>query len=53
VQDRLDIDTHLEDQFKAHLSRGVLLLYQRVKDIKDLAPLVKAQLARPRRSWNS
>ena len=53
VQDRLDVEANLEDQFKAHLSRGVLLLYQRVKDIKDLATLVKAQLARPRRSWTS
>jgi DNA sulfur modification protein DndE len=44
VQDELDLDSELEDQFKAHLSRGVLMLYQRVKTLEDLATLVtKAQ----------
>src|SRR5215510_13354374 len=28
-QDSLDLETDLESQFKAHLSRGVTLLYQR------------------------
>ncbi len=40
VQDGLDLETDLETQFKAHLSRGVLLLYQRLKSLEDLADLV-------------
>jgi DNA sulfur modification protein DndE len=40
VQDGLDPETHLEAQFKAHLSRGVLMLYQRLKNLEDLADLV-------------
>lgn len=44
VQDDLDPDSDIEAQFKAHLSRGVLMLYQRVKRLEDLATLVvKAQ----------
>lgn len=40
VQDGLDPEIELEGQFKAHLSRGVLLLYQRLKKLEDLAGLV-------------
>lgn len=40
VQDELNPEFHLEEQFKAHLSRGVLLLYQRLKRLEDLATLV-------------
>jgi DNA sulfur modification protein DndE len=40
VQDGMDTEVHLEEQFKAHLSRGVLLLYQRLKKLEDLAALV-------------
>lgn len=40
VQDELDPEADLEEQFKAHLSRGVLLLYQRLKRLEDLADLV-------------
>ncbi len=40
VQDGLDPEVDLESQFKAHLSRGVLMLYQRVKNLEDLADLV-------------
>jgi DNA sulfur modification protein DndE len=40
VRDSLNPETDLEPQFKAHLSRGVLLLYQRLKSIADLADLV-------------
>ena len=40
VQDKLNPEVHLEVQFKAHLSRGVLLLYQRLKGLEDLAYLV-------------
>ena len=41
VQDGLDPETDLETQFKAHLSRGVVLLYQRLKGLDDLAQLVE------------
>jgi DNA sulfur modification protein DndE len=40
VRDGLDSEGQLETQFKAHLSRGVLLLYQRVKNLTDLMDLV-------------
>jgi DNA sulfur modification protein DndE len=40
AQDELDPEAHLEAQFKAHLSRGVLLLYQRLKNLEDLADMV-------------
>ena len=38
-EDNLD-DEVLEPQFKAHLSRGVGLLYQRIKSAEDVAILV-------------
>ncbi len=40
VRDDLDLETDLEVQFKAHLSRGVLLLYQRLKRLEDLATMM-------------
>ncbi len=40
VQDSLNPETDLEAYFKAHLSRGVLMLYQRLKSLEDLADLV-------------
>ncbi len=40
AQDALDIETELEPQFKAHLNRGVMLLYQRLKNLEDLGTLV-------------
>ncbi len=40
VEDGLDLETDLETQFKAHLSRGVLLLYKRMKTLADLGTLV-------------
>ena len=47
-EDGLDTEASLEPQFKAHLSRGVGLLYQRVKNIEDisilLAPVYKESL---------
>ena len=36
-EDGLDTEASLEPQFKAHLSRGVGLLYQRVKCLEDIA----------------
>ena len=38
-EDGLDTEVALESQFKAHLSRGVGLLYQRVKSLEDIASL--------------
>ena len=38
-EDGLDPETLLESQFKAHLSRGVGLLYQRTKSIEDITLL--------------
>jgi len=40
VQDGLNPETDLEAYFKAHLSRGVMMLYQRLKNLEDLADLV-------------
>ena len=42
LQDDLDIEKELEEQFKAHLNRGVMLLYQRLKKLEDLADIVSA-----------
>jgi DNA sulfur modification protein DndE len=54
VEDELDPEADLETQFKAHLSRGVLLLYQRLKKIEDLAALVtEAQQRTGTQSSNS
>lgn len=39
AQDNLDPETELEDQFKAHLSRGVVLLHQRIRSLRDLEGL--------------
>ena len=39
-EDGLDAEASLEPQFKAHLSRGVGLLYQRVKSLEDVASVV-------------
>ena len=41
VQDRLDPEKDLEAYFKAHLCRGVMLLYQRLKNLEDLADMVQ------------
>ncbi len=41
AQDGMDLEADLEPQFKAHLSRGVLLLYQRLRTLGDLADLVE------------
>jgi DNA sulfur modification protein DndE len=41
VRDHLDPEVDLESQFRGHLSRGVLLLYQRLKGLEDIASLVK------------
>lgn len=40
LEDGLDVEADLETQFRAHLSRGVLLLYKRLKNLENLADLV-------------
>jgi DNA sulfur modification protein DndE len=42
--DGLDLESELEDQFRAHINRGVLLLFHRVKHLGDLDRLVQEQL---------
>lgn len=42
--DGLDLNEDLEDQFRAHVNRGVLMLYQRVKHLSDLNRLVQEGL---------
>lgn len=39
-QDQIDPQANIEAHFKAHLSRGVLMLYQRLKGLEDLADIV-------------
>jgi DNA sulfur modification protein DndE len=43
LKDKLDPDRDLLPQFKAHLNRGVLTLYNRVKSLTDLYDLIPAQ----------
>lgn len=39
--DGLDLEHDLDSQFRAHVNRGVLMLYGRVKHLSDLARLVR------------
>lgn len=41
VEDGLDLDEVLEDQFKAHLGRGVHLIYQRIKSLEDIGSMIQ------------
>ena len=41
AHDELDLENDLEDQFRAHVNRGVLMLYQRVKHLGDLDRIVQ------------
>lgn len=41
VADGFDLDKDLEAQFKAHLARGVVLLYQRLKSVDNLERLLE------------
>jgi DNA sulfur modification protein DndE len=43
IHDGLDIDQQIEEQFRAHVNRGVLILYNRLKSINDLANLLPKQ----------
>ena len=50
-EDGLDTEAFLEPQFKAHISRGVGLLYQRVRSLEDVASVIVQ--SQRRRSQNS
>ncbi|MBI1293687.1 DNA sulfur modification protein DndE [bacterium] len=39
--DKLDLETELENQFRAHVNRGVLILNGRMKHLGDLCRLVQ------------
>ncbi len=41
LHDSLDIETDMDDQFRAHVNRGVLLMYFHVKHPVDLARLAE------------
>jgi len=47
VQDDLDIALDLLAHFKAHLNRGVALLYSRIKSLSDLRRLLPSEGLRP------
>ena len=44
AHDGLNLESQLDEQFRAHVNRGVLMLYNRVKHLGDLARLVQEQL---------
>lgn len=46
LQDELPIEDNIEAQFRAHVSRGVLLLYQRMRTLSDLAGLIVSAQSR-------
>ncbi|MCP5096781.1 MAG: DNA sulfur modification protein DndE [Chloroflexi bacterium] len=37
-------ETHLADQFRAHVDRGVLLLYKQIRSLNDLAKLMPREI---------
>jgi DNA sulfur modification protein DndE len=41
IQDGLDVEEKLEEQFLAHVSRGVLNLYSRIDNLEDIADIVQ------------
>lgn len=48
AHDGLDLETAQEDQFRAHINRGVLMLYNRVKHLGDLDRLMREQIQQPK-----
>ena len=40
VKDRLDPEKELINQFRAHLERGVVMTYARIKDLTDIYDLI-------------
>lgn len=47
LHDHLNLAHDLEDQFRAHMNRGVLILYLQVKDLSDLGTLIKNLTPQP------
>lgn len=41
VEDDLEPSDHLENQLKAHIGRGVHLIYQRIKSLEDIGDMIK------------
>ena len=41
IDDQLDPNNDFDAQFKAHISRGVHLIYQRLKAIEDLSDIIE------------
>lgn len=41
VHDNLNLETDLEDQFRAHVNRGVIMMYFHVKNPVDLVRLIE------------
>lgn len=40
LQDNLDLDKDILTQFRAHMNRGVITLFNKVKDLGDLSELL-------------
>lgn len=45
-QDGMQVQEVLEEQFRAHVNRGVILLFQRMKHLSDLRRLVEEAIVR-------
>jgi len=41
LQDGINLKENLEEQFMAHLNRGVSLIYNRIKNLNNLAELIQ------------
>lgn len=41
AEDGLSLEADLDGQFRAHINRGVLLLFQRVKNLHDISRIVQ------------
>lgn len=41
--DGLDLDHDIDEQFRAHVNRGVLMLYHRMKHLSDIDRLIQDQ----------
>ena len=44
IHDGIDLEQHLEDQFRAHVNRGVLILFNRLKNISEVSRLLPKQI---------
>jgi DNA sulfur modification protein DndE len=47
LKDGLEIEKNLLPQFKAHLNRGAIALFDKVKDLGDLYELLPSEKVRP------